>query len=145
MVPNLAANIALNAPTLAAAGSTARAGSLDWMQPGQLDIHDPNTPDAPATPPPPKFRTILAADIIYDPDHPELVSRVVFTWLERSREARFCIAWPLRVAYLDHIRELWGMLEDGGLVCEGEGREEVGREWDDERLIEWSVWRWGPA
>jgi hypothetical protein len=23
-----------------------------------------------------------------------------------------------------------------------EGREEADAEWDDERLIEWSVWRW---
>ena len=49
----------------------------------------------------------------------------------------------MRVAYLDEIRELWELLQRGGLEAIDEGRELlVGDDWDDEVLHEWSAWRW---
>lgn len=49
----------------------------------------------------------------------------------------------MRVAYIDYMREFWELMEEGGLVAEQEGRQEIDlREWDDEKLHEWSVWKW---
>ena len=52
---------------------------------------------------------------------------------------------PTRCAWLtlDAIRELWELLERGGLEVIDKGRELVGEEGDDETLCEWSVRRCG--
>lgn len=139
VVANLDANIALNAALLRhSQGGAARAGTLDWWHPDSLIVSEA----AGGWVPPRTFRSILAADTVYDEEHPRLLARVVLDRLERSAGARFCIAYALRVAYLEQIREMWTRLEEGGLVCVQEGREEVGEEWDDERQCEWAVWKW---
>lgn len=116
---------------------------------------------------PRRFGTILAADTIYDAAHPALLAGVIAARLERlpaavhvspsssprspnaprrslsgSPAPRVYLAYPLRVAYLDHIRETWTALAELGLVPLREGREEVGEEWDDERVCEWVEWGW---
>lgn len=89
-----------------------------------------------------RFRVILAADTVYSEEHPEGLANVVERYLERSGGARLALAYPLRVAYLEHVRVLWERLEGMRLRCCGEGREDVGQEWDDERSVEWCVWAW---
>ncbi|KAF3271939.1 hypothetical protein TWF970_010167 [Orbilia oligospora] len=51
--------------------------------------------------------------------------------------------YPMRVAYLEEIRELWDKFEEIGLEAVDEGKETANGElFDDELLIEWSLWRW---
>ena len=144
IVEPLASNIQLNAKTLAATGGSASAGALDWDEPDTLTLHSsthPQTLRASKLRPEEKPKIILAADVIYYEDHPRALTNVIFAWLSPSQTARLVIAYPLRVAYLDQIRELWERLERGGMVSIREGRARAGDNWDDEEEIEWCVWK----
>ena len=78
---------------------------------------------------------ILAADVVYSEEHPELLSKTILRWLAAGPASRAVIAYPLRVAYLGQIRELWELLEAGGLEAIEEGREQAStKDWDDECL-----------
>ncbi|KAF9265973.1 hypothetical protein L218DRAFT_923504 [Marasmius fiardii PR-910] len=157
IVPGLAQNLELNKDVI---GGTVFCGSLDWNSPNQLVLHS-GVSDGPGnaltitttlTPEnePDKALVILAADTMYTDDHPQLLSQTIFTWLRKVPEARAVICYPMRIAYLDAMREFWEVMETGGLVCVKEGREELGEgmvgkereEWDDEKLHEWSIWQW---
>ncbi|KAK5076181.1 hypothetical protein LTS08_002692 [Lithohypha guttulata] len=139
IVPGLRANVDLNINTLGPIASKVQCGSLDWRTPEILTLESGATFDVADT----KANIILAADTIYDDAHPELLSRVILTWLARTPSARAILAYPLRVAYLEQIREIWTLLEEGGLECEIEGQEQAEtRDWDDELLCEYVVLKW---
>lgn len=168
ILPGIVANIALNAPLLVARGGIATAGTLDWKSPSAVTpyatdnaLSDPLSPVEVATAltlatssEPPKPTLILAADTMYTPEHPALLSSTIFGWLRKDARARVVVCYPMRTAYLDAMREFWERMEAGGLLVLAEGREtldnEAGRDgegggWDDERIHEWGVWGWGPA
>lgn len=141
IVPGLAANITLNAALLLENGGSATCGALDWSNPSELVLHSGQCYSSAK-----KARAILAADTVYDPDHPTLLSGAILEWLERTEDARVILTYPLRVAYLDEVRALWEQLDAGGLQAIDEGRETAeGDIWDDERLCEWCVWKWKEA
>jgi predicted nicotinamide N-methyase len=140
IVPGLRKNVNLNLDTLGGLAPQVQCGTLDWNQPNQLVSETGARYSLPES----KAGIILAADTIYDEAHPELLSRVILTWLDRTSTARAILCYPLRVCYLDQIREIWTLLEEGGLTCELEGQEcaEVGTNGDDELLCEYAVWKW---
>ena len=153
IVEGLVANARLNVQGIERVGGSVGCGSLDWSRPSSMILaaaaaaegNGEEEQKSVVVSSARRARVILAADTIYDSDHPELLAAAIFEWLERSGEARVCVCYPLRVAYLDEIRELWGRLEEGGLVCILEGKEMYEAEspnGDDEMLCEWSVWRW---
>ena len=145
IVAPLDSNIKLNAKTLAAMGGSALAGVLDWDEPSTLTLHTGLASQifhASNLSPEEKPKIILAADVIYSEEHPRTLSNAIFTWLSPRDEARVVIAYPLRIAYLDQIRELWQRLEEGGLLSIREGRAKAGDNWDDEEEIEWCIWKW---
>lgn len=134
LVPALTANIALNPPSNA--NTKMLAGTLDWTSPTRLLISSTLQPQTSA-------QVIFAADTIYSSEHPELLCNVILRWLARNRDARFIMAYPLRMCYIEEIREMWERLEEGGLVALKEGRADAEEElFNDERLVEWSVWGW---
>jgi predicted nicotinamide N-methyase len=137
IVPGLAGNIKLNASTVQ---DLVKCGSLDWGSPDTLLLHqDAGTYRADVD----KALLILAADTVYSEEHPELLSHAILRWLAHDPSARAIITYPMRVAYLDQIRELWQLLEQGGLEAIDEGREQAEvNDWDDECLCEWSIWKW---
>ncbi|KIW86903.1 uncharacterized protein Z519_12525 [Cladophialophora bantiana CBS 173.52] len=136
IVPGLAGNIKLNAATVK---GLVESGSLDWSNPETLTLQDGTLYYADKD----KSRIILAADTIYSEEHPELLSQAILRWLAPGSSSRVILTYPMRVAYLDQIRELWRLLEKGGLEPLHEGREQADLDlWDDEGLCEWSVWRW---
>ncbi|KAF1970444.1 hypothetical protein BU23DRAFT_511710, partial [Bimuria novae-zelandiae CBS 107.79] len=140
IVPGLTANIELNAALLRQYGGSATAGTLDWDTPDTLTLHGKST----FMPNEVKANVILAADTVYSEEHPRMITQTVARWLAPG--GTLVITYPLRVAYLDQIRDLWEKLEGAGLESTAEGKQEAsevgGGEWDDERLCEWSVWRW---
>lgn len=144
LVPGLLKNIEKNVNVLSSSGASARAGALDWNRPSTLMLHvnDQEMPPRMLSAETAKASIIFAADTIYSDDHPAMLSNAIFTWLKPGRRSRVIIAYPLRVVYLDAIREFWERLEAGGLQSIAEGKAETGDEWDDEKLHEWSVWRW---
>ncbi|KAJ9609409.1 hypothetical protein H2200_005736 [Cladophialophora chaetospira] len=137
IVPGLTGNVQLNKEVVK---TLVRCGSLDWSAPETLILEDGTHYHADET----KARVILAADTIYSDEHPEMLSRSVLRWLAPGPSSRFILTCPQRVAYLEQIRELWELLEAGGLEAVSEGREldDNGHDWDDECLCEWSVWTW---
>ena len=144
ITPGLAQNIEANEQTLKSNDASAGCGSLDWAHPTDLSIRPKGQDGAPVklSSRTDKASIILAADTIYSEEHPQMLADTILAWLKPGPESRVIIAYPLRPAYLDHIRELWERLEVAGLRAFDEGKAEAGDEWDDERSIEWSVWQW---
>lgn len=139
IVPGLITNVHLNAAAIKNASADARCGLLDWKEAEMLELKTGERYHADKK----KAHMILAADTIYDEEHPELLSNAILTWLARTPNARAILCYPLRVAYLDQIREIWAMLEEGGLEAESDGQEQADtKDWDDECLCEWVVWKW---
>lgn len=139
IVSGLAGNIELNAGTVK---DLVQCGSLDWSSPDSLRLQSGKTYAADVD----KAQVVLAADTVYSEEHPELLSKTILQWLAKGSSVRAIIACAQRVAYLDQLRELWELLEAGGLEAVEEGREQANvADWDDECLIEWSVWRWKPS
>lgn len=138
-ITNISKSIALNATEISAQGITAQSGALNWNEPTELFLRgtDRQTPDSYG-----KFDTVLAADTVYDEDHPEMLAVVIKAWLSEARTARFILGYPLRIMHLEWIRDLWWRLERMGLKVVKEGKVNIGEEWDDERLLEWVVWTW---
>ena len=145
IVPGLEANVLLNSSLLAKNKGFTTCSSLDWHYPSHLTLCQQSGPDREAKEIPSiatKAQVILAADTIYYEAHPELLTNVVNQWLERTENARMLIVYPVRVAYLDPIRELWQRFEELRLVVEREGKEMLPEhDWDDEREVEWVVWK----
>ena len=143
----LAANIALNRDSLTEGQMSC--GALDWSEPARLDFHSSEA-DGPSRKNPFEGATaahlVLAADTIYSEEHPPLLAATVLRWLSRADPtARFVMCLPLRACYLDELRDLWSLLEAGGLECIQDGQEMADqRTFDDECLCEWSIWRWKP-
>ncbi|GAM89453.1 hypothetical protein ANO11243_074910 [Dothideomycetidae sp. 11243] len=138
IVPGLWANINLNeVPGV-------RAGVLDWTKPEVLRYSDTlEGEERSARCEGVKAHVLLAADTLYSEEHPALLTGTVEAWLSRHEDARFVMGTALRVAYLEELRELWARLEGLGLECVAEGKGEASEaDFDDERLVEWSVWRW---
>ncbi|CAJ2509616.1 Uu.00g146420.m01.CDS01 [Anthostomella pinea] len=146
LVPNLEANCELNHGLLGQLNENAMegvadlsCGILDWAKPEHLVFADSKVNSDPA-------RIIIAADTVYSEEHPELLTKAVSARLDRDEKARFIMCYPLRIGYLDHIRDLWERLEQGGLECVQEGREKLGKDWGDnveeDVEYEWCAWSW---
>lgn len=140
IIPGMQANIVLNANLIANSGGRARCGSLDWAQPDKLV--GSGHPDFDYNAEEHQFEVLLAADTLYSEDHPSLMAQTIFRWLARSKDACFIVCYAQRIAYLDHIRELWTLLEEGGLCSIHEGREHGDASWDEEAPFEWAVFKW---
>jgi hypothetical protein len=146
IVAGTAATVAANKPSLAASQVQVHCGSLDWFRPQTLSFHQelntsPNNIPSLA-PTSHKFPIILAADVVYDEEHPDLLLQTVTTWLAPGRASRFVLAYVLRVAYLDVIRDLWAKFEAAGLECVEEGQTTGDDSWDEMAPYEWCSWRW---
>jgi len=146
ILPGLAANISLNELLLHKHAGSASCGSLDWTDPSTLRLQQDERSTGPDTveSSDAKPSVILAADTIYSEDHPEMLSRTIMTWLVSGPESRAILCYPLRMAYIDHVRKFWELMEAGGFECVEEGREKGGEEWNElaHTPYEWCVWRW---
>ncbi|GAB7364495.1 hypothetical protein MBLNU230_g5305t1 [Neophaeotheca triangularis] len=155
MEAGVEANVRANGAGLAGLGAEARSGGLDWREPGVLRLEggrrrvvaEVGGGEAAGEGWEAGFDVVVAADCCYDEAQPGLVVGVVEAWLRRASGSRVVFCYPLRVAYLDHIRDLWARMEGLGLRCRGDGRVEKeeyeGLGLDEEAPIEWCVWGWG--
>lgn len=146
IVPGVQVNADLNKDAVTANGGKLGCGTLDWNSPDSIYIHTPSEEGQP-TPievnDETAFPVIVTADTMYTEDHPRLVSQTILKCLRRTKHARAVVMYAMRIAYIDHIREFWELMEDGGLVAVQEGRAEIDlKDWDDEKLHEWCVWKW---
>lgn len=141
IVPGLEANISLNQTLFRQRGATARAGSLDWTSPSRLALSASDNTDHNDLLNKPQI--ILAADTIYDEEHPQLLCSTITTWLAPGPEARVILCYPLRMAYIDYIRDFWERMEAANLECCEEGKEAGDETWNEvaHTPYEWCVWR----
>lgn len=143
IVTGTAATVGANADALAASKIEVKCGSLDWFKPSVLSFHKASAGPLPdLAPSAHKFPVILAADVVYDEEHPDLLLQTVTTWLAPGKSSRFVLAYVLRVAYLDVIRDLWAKFEEAGLECVEEGQTTGDESWDEMAPYEWCSWRW---
>lgn len=147
IVPGVQANVDLNIDIMKTHGASTACGTLDWKEPDTVHLYSPKGDDEENS----TFKVddvngfpiILAADTMYTEEHPQLLSQAILRCLRKSKDAKAIVVYAMRVAYIDYMREFWELMEAGGLVADQEGREEIDlREWDDEKLHEWSVWKW---
>lgn len=140
IVPNLAYNVSLNVELLNRTGATVTTGILDWSV-------SPN----PAPTPEQQYDIILAADSLYSPVHPQLLSNAITHWISRGANARVVLEMPLRDAYLPQVDELRQRLGFLGLGVVEEGEETGYDDWEtadgDALAVRcwWSVWGWREA
>ena len=140
ILPGLAENVALNKSSLSSDNNNSvHAALLDWSQPAQAGLHGGGRIFKAVQS---KAKVILAADTVYSDHHPELLSHTIRTWLAPGEDARVILTYPLRIAYLDDVRELWERLERKGLVCIEDGSETGDEMWDEPAPFEWCVWTW---
>ncbi|GAB7364656.1 hypothetical protein MBLNU230_g5458t1 [Neophaeotheca triangularis] len=125
IVPNLTKNTEINAPSVESLnGGRMTTATLDWDNPSQLSF--PNSSSAPPPPHPPHtFPLILAADPLYSPNHPALLTKAIAHHLSPSLHSRLIIELPLRDAWASERADLKQRLRDSGLVLLDQG-EEVG-------------------
>lgn len=146
LVPSLAQNINLNRALLSERSSTAQCGALDWRQPERLMVVNPVLAASGPTyiESSRKAHIIVAADTVYDEDHPELLLKTILAWLAPGMDARVIICYPIRIAYIDHIRDLWERFEAAGLECVEEKQESSDDDWGEAEKVpyEWCMWRW---
>ncbi|KXT17509.1 hypothetical protein AC579_3234 [Pseudocercospora musae] len=138
IIPGIDLNISLNTNS-----TECLSGCLDWTAPTTLHVPSTNTTfSAPAC----SASIILAADTCYTTSHPTLISNTVSHWLSRNRKSRAIFCYPLRMAYVEHARNLWEKMEGKGFVCLEEGKETSGHEtygeFERDVPYEWSVWGW---
>lgn len=146
IVPGLAQNINLNRPLLSSNNTPAKCGALDWTQPERLMLVNPVMAASGPTYIESSRRAhiIVAADVVYDEDHPELLLKTILAWLAPGADARVIICYPVRIAYIDHIRDLWERFEAAGLSCLEEGQESSDDDWGEAEPApyEWCMWAW---
>lgn len=144
IVAGTAANVERNHSTLEVRGGSAICGSLEWREPEQIASY-PLTDGEDGVVPTRKtrYRIILTADTLYTEEQPAILAQTILTWLQRDPRARMIICYPLRISALQVIREFWEHMEAGGLEVMDEAQERIEEDqWDDEKLHEWSIWKW---
>lgn len=141
IVPGLVTNASLNRTLLREKNASAAAGSLDWTEPDKIRFSDSKEVQAGLAS---KYQVILAADTIYDEDHPRLLTNTITTWLAPGPDSRVILCYPLRMAYIDHVRDFWERMEAAGLECCEEGKAAGTEEWNEvsHTPYEWCIWRW---
>lgn len=126
IVGNLERNVQANAGVLIAEVETK---VLDWRKDAEGE----------------RFGVVVAADPIYDKEHPALLAGVIAKRLEKGGKARAVVEMPLRAGYERERNEFRAQMRQGGLVLRDEGVEVA---WDDwgvgggEVECWWTVWGW---
>lgn len=139
---NLAKNVGLNTPRLDDGSAGMKSGVLDWSWPQKLYVREKDEEELQHVQSSTKARTILAADSLYSPRHPQLLAQVIEFWLSRDASARVMLANPLRTAYTQQRDELCHLLGELGLEVIVQGTE-IGRDdWVEDVSVTWQVWAW---
>ncbi|RMD40639.1 hypothetical protein DV735_g4509, partial [Chaetothyriales sp. CBS 134920] len=102
IVPNLAKNVSLNSDLIVASGGEADTRVLDWSDVSTMPQHQSE-----------KYHTIIAADPIYSPEHPNMLANAILRSLATDRWSRVVIEFPLREHYRPEQASLKRLLNDG--------------------------------
>ncbi|KAK6522655.1 hypothetical protein TWF281_002091 [Arthrobotrys megalospora] len=92
-----------------------------------------------------RYPLVIAADPLYSPEHPGLLSTVVEGWLEQSNTARFIVELPLRKLFGGEVSEFRNLMVKKGLVVLEEGEEDARDDWGEggeSMTCWWAVYGW---
>jgi predicted nicotinamide N-methyase len=146
IVGNLASNAEANGSILESIGSSVCVNALDWNETPMLSAYTDSSPIQPNSEY--EYDVVLAADPLYSPEHPALLTRALMANLRRSQDAKFIVELPLRKAYLPEVQALKDGLRNVGLGLLENGVEEGLDDWidkDGQRAVVrcwWGVWGW---
>lgn len=142
IVPNLDRNIESNKTILQTGNSKANAAILDWSTPELLHADTFELAQN-------SFPMILAADVIYSPEHATLLVKAITYHLSQSPDSRVVIEIPLREAFASERQDLRDCMAAAGLVLLSEGKETGFDDWASHRdgsMLDvhcwWTVWAW---
>lgn len=88
---------------------------------------------------------VIAADPMYDDEHPGLIAQMVTKFLKRDTASRALVAVPLRD---DHTQLMAAAFSDSmrnsGFSVVYQGLETFKDDWKstDEVQVQWNIWRW---
>lgn len=141
IVPNLRANVAQNS-SLLGDGAHVSADVLDWSDlPPSQDLKGEEK----------MYDCILAADSLYGPEHPPILTDAIAVYLKREKDAKVFTVLPFREMELDYHGELREQMAAKGFHVLEEGEEEGVEDWYNssgsraERArvrCWWCVWGW---
>ena len=141
IVPNLRANILQNS-SLLGDGARVRADVLDWSNlPSSKDLKGEEE----------MYDCILAADSLYGPEHPPILTDAMAAYLKREKNAKILTVLPFREMELDYHAELREQMAAKGFHMLEEGEEVGVEDWYNssangaeraEVRCWWCVWGW---
>ena len=141
ILSNLAHNAELNMATIEARGGRAEAAALTWGI--NTDESDPRFSDGR------RFELVLAADSLYDDDHPALLSSTIDVQLGLGTDARVLAMVPQRDDITEELlsafkKEMAGLNASLRCIDEGTvpGEDDWGDQGDDDETRRLGFW-WG--
>ena len=132
---NLAFNCQKNESVIHEHGGSSSVFPLDWsyLPPEEdLSIGD-------------KYDVILAADSLYSPQHPSMLTSAIARYLKPNTDSRVVIELPLREAYQPEIDDFRILMKEKGLDLNEDGEEIGYDDWEDgskEVRCWWGLWSW---
>ncbi|KAF3310887.1 hypothetical protein TWF173_009126 [Orbilia oligospora] len=136
IVPNLQRNVELNNTSIPSP-ITVTTGVLDWrLQPSANTEREGEES---------RYPLIIAADPLYSPEHPTLLSTVVEGWLERSNTARFIVELPLRKLFGGEVSDFKNLMAEKGFSVLEEGEENARDDWGESgesMTCWWAIYGW---
>ncbi|KAK0117964.1 hypothetical protein ONS95_012275 [Cadophora gregata] len=131
---NLIFNIEQNISIVSYLGGWIAGGVLDWTKPE----------DALPSLQSKKFGIVIAADPMYDDEHPELVANMVKRFMEDGSQSRALVAIPLRDEHTKRMAHHFStILENTGFCVVNQDHESCRDDWTsaEEVQVQWTVWR----
>jgi predicted nicotinamide N-methyase len=144
---NLTRNVEQNQLAIQALGGSARTAILDWNSPDEIfpSGHDTTVEKETLAP----FPVIVAADAVYDKEHPAMLTKAISVWLAVGPDARFVVELPRRNGFNAELNSFKQEMLGIGLAIMEEGYEVGFDDWAGATQGElqeidcwWSVWGW---
>ena len=161
---NLRANTLANYGEITLHGGDAMTGALDWRQPGTItDVtrfilaspfpeQSTDSEEIEATEDPEsRFSLIMAADSLYDSEHPRLLVDTICRWLAETVDARVVISLPVRELYQAERHDFCERMRGAGFKVVQEDTKTGRDDWTDasgelqEVSCHWMIWAWNIA
>lgn len=148
ILDNLKHNTEVNRPAIEALGGRIAAAILDWYHPELSECFGkrfevstvPNSCSRPIL----TSKIIIAADPLYDPDHPLILAKTVDTFLSKNIESRVIMAIPIRdkatralADTLDKYMQDFSIMIRKIEIC----KDDWGHKDGEDTKLEWTVWR----
>ncbi|KAL2063612.1 hypothetical protein VTL71DRAFT_5417 [Oculimacula yallundae] len=131
---NMIFNINKNLSTVSELNGWISGDVLDWTIP-QEALSSLNVKE---------FEIVIAADPMYDHEHPGLVAEMIRMFLKKNSESRALVAIPLRDAHTKRMAlHFSSIMESNGFLIVHQEHESFKDDWqsEDEVQVQWTIWR----